>query len=139
MTITYIDAGMLIAAARGENEIARRAVEILDDPEREFASSIFVKLEVLPKPIYYGQQPEAEFYQAFFDSVSHWASSLETIGEDAYQEACASGLAAMDALHVAAARAAGATELVTTERSEKPLHRVKGIQIVSIYSSDESE
>jgi hypothetical protein len=49
MKRTFIDTGVLIAAARGQNDFAARAMAILDDPNREFASSIFVKLEVLPK------------------------------------------------------------------------------------------
>jgi hypothetical protein len=47
MKRTFIDTGVLIAAARGQNDVAVRAMAILDDPNREFASSIFVKLEVL--------------------------------------------------------------------------------------------
>ena len=55
MTLTYIDSGVLIAASRGVGDIARRAVEVLDDQDRAFASSEFVRLEVLPKPVYYGR------------------------------------------------------------------------------------
>ena len=47
------------------------------------------------------------------------------------------GLAAMDALHVAAALQIQADELITTEKQTKPnqtkpMHRVREIQIVSI-------
>ncbi|CCI35338.1 MULTISPECIES: PIN domain-containing protein [Microcystis] len=42
------------------------------------------------------------------------------------------GLAAMDALHVAAALEIQADELITTEKQTKPMHRVREIQIVSI-------
>jgi predicted nucleic acid-binding protein len=42
------------------------------------------------------------------------------------------GLAAMDALHVAAALEIQADELITTEKPTKPMHRVREIQIVSI-------
>ncbi|CCI09169.1 MAG: hypothetical protein DWQ51_10615 [Microcystis wesenbergii TW10] len=42
------------------------------------------------------------------------------------------GLAAMDALHVAAALQIQADELITTEKPTKPMHRVREIQIVSI-------
>ncbi|TRU81004.1 MAG: hypothetical protein EWV76_22055 [Microcystis novacekii Mn_MB_F_20050700_S1] len=41
------------------------------------------------------------------------------------------GLAAMDALHVAAALQIQADELITTEKPTKPMHRVREIQIVS--------
>jgi predicted nucleic acid-binding protein len=133
MTRTYVDAGVLIAAARGQADLAARAMEVLDDPQREFAGSVFLQLELLPKPIYYGNTLEAEFYEEFFAAVTHWSKDHERIAGDALQEACAAGLAALDALHVAAAIAAGATEFVTTERRGKPIHRVKSIQVVTIH------
>jgi hypothetical protein len=40
--LTFVDAGVLIAAARGGNVKASRAMEIFDDPEREFALSCWV-------------------------------------------------------------------------------------------------
>ncbi|MBD1907478.1 PIN domain-containing protein [Funiculus sociatus GB2-A5] len=135
MKRTYIDSGVLIAAARGTTPIAIRAMEILDDPDREFASSIFVKLEVLPKAICYKNTAESDFYETFFNAVSYWADSLERIVEDAYREACKSGLAALDALHVAAAISVGAEELVTTEKPDKPIHRATDIKVVSIVPS----
>ncbi len=70
MKRTYIDSGVLIAAIRGIEPIAQKALEILDDPDREFVSSMFVKLEVLPKAAYHKQTLEQEFYTTFFDSVT---------------------------------------------------------------------
>jgi len=52
MSRTFIDAGVLITAARVGDEHAERAAAVLDDPNRAFASSIFLKMEVLPKAIY---------------------------------------------------------------------------------------
>jgi predicted nucleic acid-binding protein len=43
LKITFIDAGVLIAASRGSTDMARRALEILDDPGRSFASSAFAQ------------------------------------------------------------------------------------------------
>jgi hypothetical protein len=57
---TYIDSGVLIAAFRINGEVGQRAIQALDDPNREFASSIFVQLEVLPKAIYNQQPQEAQ-------------------------------------------------------------------------------
>ena len=48
--------------------------------------------------------------------------------------ACQYGLAAIDALHVAAAFAVGAEELMTTEKPTKPMHRVENISIVAIMA-----
>lgn len=100
--------------------------------DREFVSSQFVRLEVLPKAIYHQQQDKAEFYETFFDAVSDWATDLDQVTQDAYQLACTYGLAAVDALHVASALLLKADELITTEKSTKPMHRVMGIQIISI-------
>jgi predicted nucleic acid-binding protein len=129
---TYIDSGVLINAFRGTTEVSLKATQILDDPTREFASSPFVKLEALPKAIYNKQQEEAEFYEVFFAAITHWASDLEQIFKTADHIARTYGLAGMDALHVAAALSIGVDELVTTERTTKPMHRVTEVQIVSI-------
>ena len=40
MKLTFVDAGVLIAAARGGNLQAARAMEILDDPERELPQAL---------------------------------------------------------------------------------------------------
>jgi predicted nucleic acid-binding protein len=129
---TYIDSGVLINAFRGTAEVSLKATQILDDPTREFASSPFVKLEALPKAIYNKQQEEAEFYEVFFSAITHWASDLEQIFKTADHIARTYGLAGMDALHVAAALSIGVDELVTTERTTKPMHRVTEVQIISI-------
>ncbi|MEM9217648.1 MAG: PIN domain-containing protein [Cyanobacteria bacterium P01_F01_bin.150] len=133
MVLTFIDSGVLIAASRGEGDIASRAMTVLTDGDRTFASSEFVKLEVLPKAIYNKQTAESAFYDAFFDAVSVWSNELGRIVNDAYRLASAYGIAAMDALHVAAALQVDAVELVTTERSSKPIHRVPAIRVISIF------
>ncbi len=69
MRLTFVDAAVLIAAARGGNEQAARAMEILDDPEREFAASPFLRLEVLPQAIFNKREAEVASYEAFFQSV----------------------------------------------------------------------
>jgi len=48
VTLTFVDAGVLIAASRGGSEQSARAMEILDDPEREFAASFFLRLTRRP-------------------------------------------------------------------------------------------
>ena len=72
MIRTFIDAGVLIYAARSQGELAERAFQIIEDKNREFASSIFLKLEVLPKAIYNQQTSEVKFYETFFDAVSYF-------------------------------------------------------------------
>jgi predicted nucleic acid-binding protein len=133
MKITYIDSGVLISATDGVGRIAEKALEILGDSQREFASSEFVKLEVSPKAVYNKQTEEAQFYEEFFSDVTYWASDLTHIVQEAYQIAAQYGLAAMDALHVAAALSVGAEEFVTTEKKTKPMFRVSSINVVSIF------
>lgn len=132
MKVTFIDSGVLIAAARGSDEVAGRAMEVLDDPDRIFASSAFVRLEVLPKAIYFRNRDEADFYETFFRSVGSWAEPVEHVTSSAYDEAVKAGLSAMDALHVAAAITTGADELITTEKSGKAIHRVTSISVRTV-------
>lgn len=65
MIRTFIDAGVLIAAARGTEIGTARALQVLTAPNREFVSSLFLKLEVLPKAIYNQRIEEVEFYNAY--------------------------------------------------------------------------
>ena len=131
---TFLDSGVLISAARGTDNTALQALQILDDPDLAFVSSIFVKLEVLPKAIYNGFREEASFYRSFFENdVDFWVSFSDELVETAQQNAGKFGLSALDALHVAAAISAGADEFITTERSGKPMFRVKGISVRSIF------
>jgi predicted nucleic acid-binding protein len=133
MIRTYIDTGVLFWAHRGEPVLAAKAIGILDDPNREFVSSIFLRLETLPKAVYHKNQDEIVFYESFFSGVTEWASPLDTVIQDAYQAACTLGIAAFDAFHVAAAIALHADELVTTEKPEKPIHRVKSLKVTTLY------
>ena len=109
-----------------------RAMSILDEPGRTFASSEFVKLEVLPKAVFNKKADEADFYMEYFRFVSHWPGNSDAIIKSAYEIGVKFGLSAMDSLHVAAALAVGADEFVTTEKHDKPLHRVTGLRVLSI-------
>ncbi|MBD2438916.1 PIN domain-containing protein [Nostoc sp. FACHB-110] len=134
MIRTFIDAGVLIYAARSQGDIAEKALQILEDENREFASSIFLKLEVLPKAIYNQQKTEVKFYEAFFDEVSYWANDINSIIEIAYEESSKFGVGAMDALHIASAISVKATEFITNEKPEKSIHRTQSIKMISIHS-----
>lgn len=135
MIRTFVDSGVLIYATRAEEPLAQKALDVLKDPERVFASSIFVKLEILPKAIYNSQTDEIEFYEEFFRSVVYWATDIERVIQNAYHQSSQFGLGAMDALHVAAAVSVGATEFVTNEKPNKSIHRTQSIQVISIHSS----
>lgn len=133
MKRTFVDAGVLIAAARGGSVQAARAMEILDDPQREFAASAFLRLEVLPQALFNKRVAEAAFYETFFATVTHWAANLDAVAEMAMSEASTYGIEVMDALHIAAAISAGASELVTTEKPSRSIHRARGIKVVTIH------
>jgi predicted nucleic acid-binding protein len=131
VTRTFLDAGVLIAAIRGTPEIADRAMALINDPERLFVSSVFVQLEVLPKAVYYRHTAEAAFYRAYF-AVAAMVSVSEYLIAQAAEEAERIGLAAMDALHIAAARRGDAAEFITVERPGKPLFRVEGLRVQTL-------
>ena len=133
MTITFIDSGVLVTASRGVEDLSDKAISILASTDREFASSAFIKLEVLPKAVYYRQTDEVEFYQTFFNAVTYWANNIEQVIQDGHEIACKYGLAAMDALHIAAAILVGAEEFITTEKPTKPMYRVTDIKVVSLF------
>jgi len=134
LKLTFIDAGVLIAAARGVLANSPKALAILDDPDRSFASSLFVRLEVLPKALFHKRTDESDFYEEFFQSVDTWAPLETGVLGNALRVASVSGLSALDALHVAAALAVGADELITSEKPGKPIHRVRGITVRTIHS-----
>jgi predicted nucleic acid-binding protein len=129
VTRTFLDAGVLIAAIRGTPEIADRAMELLNDPERLFVSSDFVQLEVLLKAVDFRHTAEASFYRAYFASVTEMVPVSQALVAQASEQAQQAGLAAMDALHVAAARAGEATEFMTVEHPRKSLFRMEGLTV----------
>jgi len=130
---TFVDSGVLLTAFRGVESEAEDAFKILDDPNREFVSSIFVRLELLPKAVYHKNDEEIRFYEAYFGAVSLWVSFTEDLLETALEEAKKGNIAAMDALHVIAAASARADELVTTEKPFKPIHRSSLVRVVCIH------
>jgi predicted nucleic acid-binding protein len=129
VTRTFLDADGLIADIRGTPEIADRALVLLNDAERFFVSSDFVQLEVLPKAVYFRQAAEASFYRAYFASIVEMVPVSQALVTQAAEQAQRAGLAAMDALHVAAAKAGEAAEFITVESPGKPLFRVGGLTV----------
>jgi hypothetical protein len=67
---TFIDAGVLISAVIGRDALFEGAWDILDDPERVFLTSEFVRLEVFPKALYFHHQEEADWYAMFFTAIA---------------------------------------------------------------------
>lgn len=118
-----------------DSQVSLQALLILDEPDRQFASSPFVQLETLPKSIYQRQITEQDFYQTFFDNVKHWSNDIVSIVPQAQTIAGKYGIAGMDALHIAAALSIGAEEFITTEKKTKPMFRITELKMISIAIS----
>lgn len=129
---TYIDSGVLIIAARGTEALSAPAIEILSDTSREFVSSEWVQLEVVPKARYFNRRSEVSFYNLFFSRVSVWAAFQPDLLTLAMEEAINSGLSAVDAIHVVLAASTGCEELITSEQPNKAIHRTRRLRIVPL-------
>lgn len=129
---TAIDANLLIAAWSGRSGWFEPALEILEDPARVLIVSDALWLEVIPKTVYFAQNEEYAFYQGVFARAEYlgWSSALI---DSAKRLAQLYGLAAMDAIHIAVALAAGADEFISGEKPTKPMFRVKEIVIQSLW------
>ncbi|MBS3907054.1 MAG: PIN domain-containing protein [Syntrophaceae bacterium] len=129
---TFVDANVLIAAFQGKVEISEKALMILDDPEREFIVSDYLRLEVIPKPRFHRKQEEVEFMEAFFESASEEVGSTPTLTLQAIELASNHDLHPLDALHVSVAVQADADEFITGEKESKPLFRVDNLTVKSL-------
>ncbi|MGC8907053.1 MAG: type II toxin-antitoxin system VapC family toxin [Desulfomonilaceae bacterium] len=134
---TYVDASVLIAAFQGEGATAQRAFAILDDPDRTFIVSDYLRLEVIPKPTFYGRQEEIAFMEQALSQGENISTSSD-LTEKPLEMASKYDMTPMDALHVGAAAIAGVDELVTMEKPTKPICKVGEIKVVSIHSHSEA-
>ena len=127
---TLLDSGVLLTAWRGLD--AHLALAIMDDPARTFVTSDLVKLELLPKPTCFKQHLEVEFYETHFAAAERSLPLTAALARNAQRLAAQYGLAAIDALHIAAAIRLRAKVFITTELPEKPLFRVREIEVQSL-------
>jgi hypothetical protein len=89
-------------------------------------------LEVVPKAAFYRQGLELSFYERYIASATTYRD-LNRIEKVARTEAARCGLAAMDALHVAAAFLLEADEFITTEKPGKPMYRTNLVKVCWLY------
>jgi predicted nucleic acid-binding protein len=134
---TFLDTSVLLAAHHGQSSQRNRCLAIVSDGNRFFVASPFLYLETVPKAIYHKNQQELEFYRTYFDSVRIWINDLESIFRIAREESERCGLAAMDALHVAAAHLGEAEILYTLERYQKPIHRTNLVRVAVVDSEED--
>ena len=132
-TVTYIDSGVLIFAAQGTTDAAALALPFLGDPKREYVTSDYVRLEILPKAVFNKRTAEVEFYDLFFKTNARWIPTSKSLLDYALEEACRTGIQGLDAVHIACAVFAGAEEFITSEKREKPIHRTTLVKVVSIF------
>ena len=132
MRRTYIDSGALIWAAQGTTENAARAIPFITDSGREYVTSDYVRLEVIPKATFHRNQSELEFYEPFFRANIRCIPTSDSLMRQAMEHGCATGISGIDALHIACAVYAGAEEFITTEKPTKPIHRSRLIKVTSI-------
>ena len=130
--LTYLDSDILRILWKGEDEIAQRAIEVIDDNDRIFASSMFSKIELIPKPIFNKRNDEVAFYEEFFNSVSVWAEINKVLVDKAIIEAGRIDLTPIDALHIAAAASMGVDEFITGEKDTSPMHRTSMVAVRTI-------
>jgi predicted nucleic acid-binding protein len=124
-----------MAAVRTERQESEAALEILDHPARQLLTSAFIRLEVYPKALFHSHPEQTAFLVGFFaDPSVEWATDLDAVVILAFSQAQLYGLSAMDALHIAAAKSLGADEFVTAEKPGKPIYRVDGLRIVSVFA-----
>ncbi|MHB1880814.1 MAG: type II toxin-antitoxin system VapC family toxin [Acidithiobacillus sp.] len=131
---SYIDSNVLIAAFLGRGALGSSALQIIDDEGRQLVVSDAVRLETLPKPRYEDKRTEVEFYVTIFDNAECLPWDINVLSQ-AQKLAEEYGISAMDAVHVSFAIFAGVDELVTGEKSTKPMFRVSNIPIRSISSA----
>ncbi|HUJ21780.1 MAG TPA: PIN domain-containing protein [Bryobacteraceae bacterium] len=136
MVRTFLDTAVLIEAFRGQQPLREAALTIIQDPARLFIASDFLYLELMPKPTYFRNQPELEFLREYFNTrTSLWVTDVAEMTKVARNEAERCGLAAMDALHLAAAYLAGAGELLTIEKRGKAIHRSSLVRVAYVKTT----
>lgn len=128
---TYIDTCVLLLAFKGEEPLASRAMQVLDDPNRTLVVSDAVLLETIPKAHYFKNKAEIAFYEEVFNVAEKLQWNYSVL-EKAFELAKEHGIAAMDAIHVAHAIDARVDSFIGGEKPTKPMYKVQDIPMVSI-------
>lgn len=131
---TFLDSGVLLTAWKGKIRDRDAALSVMEDATREFHTGYMVKLELLPKPMYFKQEGEVEFYRAHWERVRKEEPLTAEVALEAFELAKRYGLAAADALNLAAAIRLDVQEFITSELPGKPLFRAKEIKVTSLHT-----
>jgi predicted nucleic acid-binding protein len=131
---TFLDSGVLMLGWRGEPREKAAAISTIEAPEQSLLASEMVRLELLPKPIYFKQKAEVEFYESIFSRCECDAVDAELYAS-AFRLARRYGLSAAEAFNLASAVRLKADEFVTTEQPGKPMFRVKELKVVTLHAA----
>ena len=132
---TFLDSNVLLMAWKGKEDDAQKAISVIEDSTREFFTASTVKLELLPKPFYFKNRDEVEFYNSHFTQVAGEEPLSAELGRQAFELGKKHGLAAMDAMNIAAALKMGVEEFITGELPGKALFRVPGIKVTTLHAA----
>ena len=111
---------------------AETALAVIETRSRQLLTSEIVRLELLPKPIFFKQRAEVNFYENIF-SKSRCDRVDAELYAAAFELAAKYGLAAADALNLASAIRLGADEFVTAELPGKPMYRVREVKVITLH------
>jgi len=135
MTLTYVDSSVLISVATERGPLVVEATKILDDPDRTFASSAYVKMEVYPAARRNRRRNEIAVYDRFFrEAVFPGPRSYERAAELAVEIMSGHSVSPLDALHIATALQMGARELVTLEKPGRGICKTGLIDVISLWA-----
>ncbi|HEY3762366.1 MAG TPA: PIN domain-containing protein [Verrucomicrobiae bacterium] len=135
MTRTFLDSGVLLTGWKGRDPDRDKAIAVMTDVGREFVSSQIVRLELLPKSLFFKNRAEIAFYESYFDRLKGEEYLSMDLGDEAMDLGAQHGLAAGDALNLAAAIRLGASEFITTELPGRPMFRVKSTHVLSLHAA----
>jgi len=122
--LTYLDSGVLIAAAKAKDKWHVPAMKLLDDETRQFVSSPFLRIETLHITAYNRYEDQRAFYEYFFQQAGCRFEDAGAAVAKAESLTMQFGVVGLDAMHIASALLSQATEFVTTELTDMPFYRM---------------
>ncbi len=130
----YVDSCVLILALQAkESDVAQKAIAAISDQNTRYIFSPIVELEVLPKPTKH-RPDQAKFFAEWFERAERIQYSDE-VHSTALAQATTYSIEPMDAVHVGSAIVGKADELITGEKSTKPMFASKELRVRSIRES----
>jgi len=133
------DANVFIYLFEGEGDLSRAAASVLDaisDGRATGLAATIALSEVIVGPVRAGDETMAERYVDAIRSIEHLDLMPATveIAADASFIRGRKGLTLADALHVATARAGGASAIVTNDRRIRPMPKLAVVQLADLVA-----